>query len=259
VYTLLALGGGTSWFRGSLEIQQSVDRLMLSQGPSTVMRIALYAWPLVVLLGAFLCYRTLFTSQTSTFTCERASGKCRLDGNDAPALADIKGVELDTTYRGKEGRFYYPTLLLRDGGKFQLTQQGAQKDSVIADYRATVKAIEGFLGGSEPRLETSFTYRAGTWEKVYSVGTLAGSALLMFVILGMAMTRTYTFDKAARKIELVDHRPLLGDKTRELAFGEVTLDHQGQAVELVLKDNSRVMILDQDEGNVAKQLGELLK
>jgi len=259
VYTLLALGGGTSWFRGSLEIQQSVDRLVLSQGPSTLVRIVLYAWPLVVLLGAFLCYRTLFTSQTSTFTCDRASGKCQLNGNDAPALANIKGVELDTTYRGKEGRFYYPTLLLKDGGKFMLTQQGAQKESVIADYRATVKTIEGFLGGSEPRLETSFTYSASTWEKVYSVGTLAGGALLMFVILGLAMTRTYTFDKTARKIELVDHRPLLGDKTRELAFGEVSLEHQGEAVELVLNDKSRVTILERDEDNVAKQLGELLK
>jgi len=258
---LLVLGGGSSWFRGSLDIQSGVDRLVLVQGPSTFVKIATYGFALLLVIGVWLCYRTLFTTQTTTFTCDRASGKCELDGDsrNLPALADIASAELDTSHENRQGDFRWVTLVKKDGTKKNISPQGAQLESVVAEYKASVEAIQKFLADpSAPKLETKFTYRASLAEKVYIVMTFAGGLLVMGALLILWNTRTFTFDKSSGKATLVDSRPLFGGNERDVAFDKITSIASGTSVELVLADNSKVAVASGDDiASIADKLHEL--
>ncbi len=259
---MLALGGGSSWFRGSLELQQSVDRIVLEQGPSTLLKIAMYTSPLLIVLGVYFCYAAFFVAKTTTFTCDRASGKCELDGKSeaVPSLSKIVGVELENQHRDRQGDFKFIKLVLGDGGKQYLSNDGAQRAEVVAEYRAAVDAIQAFLADpSRPKLETSWTYRASTWEKVYNVGMLVGALFFMAVVLGLANTRIYTFERG--KVTLRDHRPVFGTSRRELAANEIARVTDGPAIELVLTDGSKVPILtgeDERAGAIVEQARKLL-
>jgi hypothetical protein len=266
VLTLLALGGGSSWFRGSLDIQQSVDGLVLTQGPSTFVKIVTFAWPLALLLGAWLCYNVWFVARTTTFTCDRGTGKCAIDGETAamPALADITGAELEKTHRNGQGDFYWVKLTLKEGRNKYVSHDGAQRNDVVAQYRATVEAIQGFLSDtSKQELETSFMYRSSTWEKVYAGFTTGGGLVLMLFLLVMFNTRTFTLERG--KLTMSDSRPLFGTKSEEITADKIAavVDRKddGRVIELKLSDGKTVTILsgdDQAADQVVKQAHELL-
>jgi hypothetical protein len=209
----------------------------------------------------WLCYRTLFVTQTTTFTCDRASGKCQLDGDasNIPELADIASVELEVTHENRQGDFRWVTLVRKDGTKKPLSPQGAQLESSVAEYTAAVEAIRKFLADpAAPKLETSFTYRASLAEKVYIVATFLGGLMVMAVMLILQNTVTYTFDKGSGKATLAQHRPLFGGSEREIAFDQITAISKGAGVDLVLADSSRVTIASgSDVATVAAKLHDV--
>jgi len=260
---LLVLGGGSSWFRGGVHIERSADRLVLEQGPSMFVKIVVIAWPLLLLLGAYLCYRVLFKQPSTTFACDRASGTCSLDGSSEqmPALADITGAEIEVIHRSRQGDFRFINLLLKDGKKKTLSQDGAQRADSVASYKAAVAAIEKFLADpSQAKLETSFIYHASLWEKFWNVSTWLGAAMVYALVLGVAMTRTYTFDRTAKKLIAVDHKPIYGDVAQEITFDRIAEVMPGPPVELKLKDGAILTIASGDDaGALGKELAELVR
>src|SRR5262245_14498 len=258
---LVVLGGGTSWFRSPVEVQRSVDRLVLEQGPSTFIKLVMYGLALLLPLGLYLCYRTLFTTQTTTFACDRATGKCTLDGNAAgmPALADIKDVELEKTWAARQGDFYWITLRLKDGGKQKITPQGAQQKEVVAQYRAALDKIKSFLADSAaPRLETSFTFRSSLGQKFYTVTNVLGGASFLFMLLPLNATSTFTFDKNAAKATFDTRTPVLGTKHRDVAFADIQSIDESKGVALKLASSETVVVWTGADAELAGRIAELV-
>src|SRR5258706_10985619 len=134
-------------FQGPIEIQQSIGKLVITQGPSNLIRFITYGWPLIILIAAIVSYSRFFGSKTTKLTCVRATKSCELSGGSRRSLSldDIKGVELENYYQHKDGDFKAVTVLLKDGTKERLSPNGAREESSVAEYRAAVEAIRSFL------------------------------------------------------------------------------------------------------------------
>jgi hypothetical protein len=210
-----------------MKVHKENGRVILLQKTRLWFRAAVCFWAMVVLLTPFMIYSEWFGSQTTQFTCDRGTGVCEVDGRtkDTPPLADIKSAQIDHASNRRDGPNYGINLVTRDGKKYPIEQQRAIKDSVVADYRATVKTINAFLANpGQQKLDVSFTYVAGLQEKLQSIfyfffgiGTLAAG-------LGLWTTRRYIFER--EKITLMVGGPLRKRK-QEFAGARISavVDH----------------------------------
>jgi hypothetical protein len=205
-----------------MKIRKKGGNIILSQKTRLWFRAAVSVWATVVLMTPFMIYSELFSSQTTRFTCERGSGVCAVDGRpkDVPRLADITRAEMDHDFNRRDGTNWGINLVTRDGKKHSIEQQRAIKDSVIADYRSTVKAINAYLAdGTQQKLDTSFTYRASLWEKLQSIFYLFFGVATLFVGWLLWTRRVYTFE--AGKVTVVVCRPFQR-ATQEIGADRIT-------------------------------------
>jgi len=138
---------------------------------------------------------------------------------------------------------------------------------VIADYRATVRAINAYLAdGSQQKLDASFTYRAGLWEEFQSIFYLVFGAATLFIAWGLWTKRVCTFEPA--KVTFVERR-WFRHSMQEIGADRIiaiverpVLDRQ--VVELQLADLSAILVVETERTGVrmtglARELAELLR
>jgi hypothetical protein len=253
--------GDPSVLRAPLEVTESVDRLVLAQGPSTLFRVAAV---LLVLFGVFCAVAfvgMLLGSQTQRLTCDRAAGTCEMNGHALVPLADVSGVELRRQHtsggRSESYTDYHVTLLLRDGTKKDASFQGARSDRSIAEYQAAVDATARFLAdATAARLDTTFVYRASPGEYV-RMGIFVGFLVpMLWFVLSLWVNVRVTFDRQAGTVTAVSRPLLASGRERQLRTADVTaiVDEQslaGHPVRLELADGSRVTVLFTKEARTA--------
>jgi hypothetical protein len=252
-----------------MKISKQGGRIILSQKTRLWFRAAVCFWAAVVLMTPFMLYSELFSSQTTRLTCDRGTGDCAIDGRtkDVPRLAEISRAQMDHDFNRRDGINWGINLITRDGKKHSIEQQRAIRGSVVTDYRATVKAINAYLTDStQQKLDTSFTYRAGFWEKLKSIFYLFFGAGTLFVAWGLWIRRTYTFEPDKVTVSVL--HPFQRD-TRQIAGDRITAitDRQffnRKTVELKLDDDSTIPIVDAGGTEVmtaeqlAKELAQVL-
>jgi hypothetical protein len=248
--TMWPVVAGKSFTLTPMQIERSVDRLILVQGPSTLLKVAVWGFVFAVALGVFALYATLFTVQTTRLVCDRASGKWEREGLAPRPLAEISGAELTSYHRNKQGDFYVVTLLLNDGTKLDVTPYGAQETRSVAEYRAMVESVRTFLADpSQPRLDVSCTKRSSLSEKVYAVGTFALGVFACALLMLGWRAQSFTFDGGARQVLLSCKRFVGSGSTRQIPFDQIVAigDRQiqsGRRLELRLADGSTEAIVD---------------
>lgn len=255
--------------RGHLEIRREGGRIVLSQKTRLWFRLSVCLWALVVLMTPFMLYDEIANSHTTHFTCDRASGICAVEGNPkgVPRLADITRAVMEHDFNRRDGANWGINLVTSDGKKYAIEQQRAIKDSVIADYRRTAKAINAFLADpGQQKLETSFTYRAGLSEILKSVFYLIFGIVTLGLGLSLWTRRTYTFEPG--KVTVRVRGPILRD-TEEIANDRITAIADrpvfaGRRLELNLVDTSSLQVLQEGASensmisSLAKDLAALL-
>jgi hypothetical protein len=231
-----------------MEIHKESGRIVLSQKKRIWFRAAVCFWALAVLSILFMLYDELFQTHTWHFTCDRGTGVCAIDGQtrDIPKLADIKRAEMDRGWNRRDGRNWGINLVTADGKKHSIEEQRAIKDSVIADYRATVKAINAFLANpGQQKLDTAFTYVASLSEKLVSAYYLLFGLVALYGGLRAWTKTVYSFE--AGKITAVVRGPILRTR-QEIDAGWIAaiIDRQvanSRFIELSLTDGSLIAIV----------------
>lgn len=239
--------------------------IVLLQKTRLWFRAAVCFWATIVLLTPFMIYSEIFTSQTTTFTCDRGAGICAVNGrtNDVPRLADITRAEMDHDFNRRDGRHWGINLLTRDGKRHSIEQQRAIKNTVVDDYRTAVKAINAFLGDhTRQKLDTSFTYHAALSEVLQSFFYLFFGVAALFAAFPFWTKRRYTFEPG--KIAFQVRRPFQRE-TQEIATDRITaiVDRPGanrRIVGLKLDDGSSISLIEAgpDQAPKANQLAKEL-
>jgi hypothetical protein len=256
-------------FRTPMKIQKQAGRIILVQKTRLWFRAAVCFWATVVLMMPFMLYSDFFSSQTTRFTCDRGTGDCAVNGRtkEVPRIADITRAQMDRDFSRRDGTNWGIDLITRDGKKHSIEEQRAIRDSVVADYRATVKAINAYLADArQQKLDTSFTYRAGVWEKIQSVFYLFFGAGTLLVAWNLWTKRMYAFEPA--KVTVAVLHPFQREM-RDIAAGRIAaiMDRQffnRKVVELKLDDASTITIVDAAGTEVAmadqlaKELAQVL-
>jgi hypothetical protein len=231
------------------KVHKQGSKVVFSQKTRLWFRAAVCFWATVVFLTPFMIYFNFFSSQTTRFTCDRSTGACEVDGQtrDVPRLGDINRAVLDHDFNRRDGANYGIELITREGKKYPIEQQRAIKDSVIADYRKTVKAINAYVADpTQQKLDTSFTYRAGAWERFQSIFYFLFGVGTLFVAWRLWTTRLLTVEPG--KITIVERHPfnrqtgeIAADRVSGIAFREFS---DRRVVELKLDDASTVQVVN---------------
>ena len=82
------LNGPGAILTAPMKIHKKGGKIILSQKTRLWFRTAVCLWASVVLMTPFMTYATLFTSQTTRFTCDRGSGVCAVDGSARDGRVD---------------------------------------------------------------------------------------------------------------------------------------------------------------------------
>jgi len=259
------LSSGGTFLRAHLKIRREGGMIVLSQKTRLWFRLSVCVWAMVVLMTPFMLYDEIVNSHTTHFTCDRASGICAVEGDPkgVPRLADIARAVMDHDFNRRDGANWGITLVTSDGKKYAIEQQRAIKDSVIADYRQTAKAINAFLADrGQQRLDTSFTYRAGISEILKSIFYLIFGIVTLGLGLSLWTRRTYTFESG--KVTVRVRGPILRD-TEEIANDGITAvaDRRvsaGRRLELNLADSSSLQVLQEgpNENSMIRSLAQEL-
>jgi len=249
--------------RAHLKIRREGGMIVLSQKTRLWFRLCVCLWAMVVLISPFMLYDEIANSHTTHFTCDRATGACAVEGDPkgVPRLADIARAVMDHDFNRRDGANWGINLVTMDGKKYAIEQQRAIKDSVIADYRRTAKAINAFLADpGQQKLDASFTYRAGISEILKSVFYLIFGVVTLGLGLSLWTRRTYTFE--SRKVMVRVRGPILRG-TEEIANDAITTIADravfaGRRLELNLADSSSVQVL-QEAANENSMISSLAK
>lgn len=243
--------------------------IVLSQKTRLWYRLSVCLWAIVVLMTPFMLYDEIVNAHTTHFTCDRASGICAVEGDPkgVPRLADIARAVMDHDFNRRDGANWGIDLVTSNGKKYAIEQQRAIKDSVIADYRRTAKAINAFLADpGQQKLDASFTYRAGISEILKSVFYLIFGIVTLGLGLSLWTRRIYTFEPG--KVTVRVRGPILRD-TEEIATDGIAaiVDRPvsgGRILELNLVDTSSLRVLQEGTNgdsmisSLAKELTALL-
>jgi len=252
-----------------MKIHKNDGKIVLSQKTRLWFRAAVCVWASVVLTTPFWIYWVLFNSQTTRFTCDRGDGVCAVDGRTqgVPRLDDLARAEMDHNWNRRDGVNWGINLVTRDGKKYRIEQQRAIKDSVVADYRAAVKAINAYLHDpAQQKLEVSYTYWAALSEKLQSIFYLFFGVGTLLVGWNLWRRRVYIFEPG--KITVVVRHPF-DRETKEYATDRITAIAERQFmnrrfVDLKLDDMSVVRVVEawREEApftdQVAKELAGIL-
>jgi hypothetical protein len=255
--------------RAHLKIRREGGMIVLSQKTRLWFRLSVCLWALVVLITPFMLYDEIANTHTTHFTCDRASGICAVEGNpnNLPRLADITRAVMDHDFNRRDGANWGITLVTSDGKKYAIEQQRAIKDSVIADYRRTAKAINAFLADpGQQKLDVSFTYRAGISEIIKTIFYLIFGIVTLALGLFLWTRRTYTFEPG--KLTVTVRGPILR-QIEEITNDGITaiVDHTvtaGRRLDLNLADSSSLQVLQEGinenstVSSLAKELAALL-
>jgi hypothetical protein len=208
--TFPLLRDASAW-RRPIEIGDDGGRLVLEQRPTLAMRAAVWLLICTCAFMALFVGGMFFGSQAQRLVCDRGNGACELNGRSLVAVDQVKGAELGTYWNRSSGHFKTVTLLLRDGSKLDAITQGAQSDRSVAEYRAAVEAIRGFVADpARPRLDVTYTYRASVGEKIFS---LVGFVVISFAVwIVVATTRRHRWLFDAGEL-VVTSKPLFGRAT----------------------------------------------
>ena len=231
-----------------MNVHKESGRIVLSQNTRIWFRAAVCFWALVVLGTLFMLYDQLFLSHNWHFTCDRNTGVCAVNGHtrDIPKLADIQSAEMDRGWNGRDGRNWGINLVTTDEKKHSIDEQRAIKASVVAEYRATVKAINAYLADpGQQKLDTAFTYIASLREKVTSVFYLLFEGLTLFLCLSRWSKQIYTFEPGS--ITVAVRGPFLRTR-QEIDSNRITaiIDRQvvnSRFIELSLADGLLIAIV----------------
>lgn len=232
-----------------MKIHHESGRIILVQKTRLWFRAVVSFWAMVVLMTPFMLYSEIFTSQTTRFECDRGTGFCAVDGRtkDVPRLADLTRAQMDHDFNRRDGANWGISLVTRDGKKHSIEEQRAIKDSVIAEYRASVKTINAFLADpTQQKLDTSFTYHAGLSEQLQSVFYLGFGAITLLFAFQIWTKRLYTFEPG--RVTLITRHPFQR-ATREIPAERIAAVTERQtsirrAVELKLDDTSTIAFVD---------------
>jgi hypothetical protein len=231
-----------------MNVHKESGRIVLSQKTRFWFRAAVCFWAIVVLTTLFMLYDQLFLSHTCHFTCDRNTGVCAINGRtrDIPKLADIKRAEIDRGWNGRDGRNWGINLVTADEKKHSIDEQRAIKASVVAEYQATVKAINAYLADpGQQKLDTSFTYIASLGEKVVSVFYLLFEVVTLFLCLLRWSEQIYAFEPG--RITVSVRGPILRTR-QEIDSNRIAaiIDRQvvnSRFIELSLADGSLIAIV----------------
>ena len=226
----------------AMKIHREPDKVVFSQKTRLWFRLAAFIWVLCSLMTPLMLYSQLFTTQTTRFTCDRASDQCAVNGQpkDLPRLSALKRAVLSREFNRRDGANYGIDLVTGDGKKYSIDAQRAIKQSAIDNYSASVKAINAFLADpSRQALDTSFTFQASIGEIVQSFFYLAFEAVTVFLLFLIWTRRIYTFEPD--RVSMMVSRPFL--RTRQ--------EIQGYRVTAVVNHavvNRRLVELKLDSG-----------
>lgn len=248
-----------------MKIRRKDRTIVLVQKTRLWFRAGVCLWTLIVLLGTLMIYSMLFGSTTIRFTCDRAAGTCEIDGRtrDVPRLADIVSAKMDRDFNRRDGVNWGIDLVTREGKPYAIDAQRAIDGAVVAEYRATVKTINAFLATpAQKTLDTSFTYRAGVWEKIQSLVMEFSAIVILIAGYSLWTKTTYIFEPD--RVTLV-RRWAIESTTEELAAVNIAritnrsaID--GRHLELQLHDRGRFTVVQTSRENTVdmKALGEEL-
>ena len=246
---------------GSIRVRQGTDELVLSERPRLrflvgFVLVALVAAPIV---GGGCA--SLFATNSQHLICDRQRDTCERDAVAIAPLHDVAGAELtERAVRSSGGRvalgyFKSVTLVLRDGTRKNASGAEVQAASSVAEYQAAVDGIRAFLANpSQPRLETTFTYRPSWSERIYTVVTMMLPFCFVLALLSMWPGSSYTF---VQGMMIGKHGKRFGKKlTYELATDEIAVigDRDGRAVDLQLGDGSRILLAHLRHGRLPAAL-----
>ena len=252
-----------------MKIHKETGKIILSQKTRIWFRAAVCFWATVVLMTLLMIYSELFSSQTTSFTCDRSTGDCAVDGRnrEVPRLDDISRAQMDRDFNRRDGRNWGINLITHDGKKHSIEQQRAIKDSVVSEYRATVTAINAYLAHREQqKLEVSFTYRASLWEKVQSIFYFLFGAVALFVGWLHWTKRLYTFEPGKVIIEVRrpfqrDTQEITADRIAAIALRPMST---GRFLELKIVGTSSIRVVETGgsqtttDNALARELAEIL-
>ena len=142
-----------------------------------------FGWCAVIALAGWMAYSQLFSSVTTTLTCDRAADTCSLSGGTqraVPRPSQLQHAQLRHHLEHREGIVHGIYL-----DELEISPQYARSQESIASYRAAVAKIEAFLHDpTQPHLEVSFTFFPSLRDKLGAVAILAGTlAVLVFLIV----------------------------------------------------------------------------
>ena len=231
-----------------MNVHKESGRIVLSQKTRIWFRAAVCFWALVALVTLFMLYDQLFLSHTCHFTCDRNTGVCAINGQTRgiPKLADIRRAEMDRGWNGRDGRNWGINLVTADGRKHPIEEQRAIKVSVVAEYRATVNAINAYLADpGHQKLDTAFTYIASLGEKVVTVFYLLVEVVTVYFCLLRWSEQIYTFEPG--RITVAVRGPIRRTR-QEIDSDRVAaiIDRQvvnSRFIELSLADGSLIAIV----------------
>jgi hypothetical protein len=162
------------------------------KGASTLRNVTI-AWGVITLVVWISAVMQFGAGTTTTLSCDRGSGTCRLSGGSRaslPPLADLASAEVASDREHDVGTAHHVVLVGRDGAKHPLSTTSSVDASSVAEVRAAVAAFNAFVAdASVPRLVVSVTVHASTAEHVRTIG-IAAAALVMLVILVIMTLRS---------------------------------------------------------------------
>jgi hypothetical protein len=263
----LSIGG--SILRAHLKVRREGGRIVLFQKTRLWFRLCVFLWAMVVLATPFMLYDEIANSHTTHFTCDRASGVCSVQGDPkgVPRLTDISRAVMDHDFNRRDGANWGINLVTSDGKKYAIEQQRAIKDSVIAEYRRTAKAINVFLADpGQQKLDVSFTYRAGISEIIKSFFYLIVGIVTLGLGLLLWTRRIYTFESG--KVTVRVRGPIQRGTEEIGSDGIVAIADRtvfsGRRLELKLADDSSLQVLQEGANEnpmvstLAKELAALM-
>jgi hypothetical protein len=148
-----------------------------------------FGWGAVIALAGWMAYSQLFSSVTTTLTCDRAADLCKLSGGTqrpVPRPSQIEHAQIRHHLEHKQGIVYDIYL-----DELAISPYAARSDESVASYRAAVAKIEAFLHDpTQPHLDASFTHWASTRDKLGAIGVFAGTLVVLgFMIVVLRRQR----------------------------------------------------------------------
>ena len=244
---------------GAIKVRAGADELVLSERPRLRFWIAFVLIALVALPITGGGYVSLFVSHSQHLVCDRQRDLCERDEVAIAPLHEVTGAELtERAVRGSRtalGYFKSVTLVLRDGTRKKASDAEVQSTSSVAEYQAAVDALRAFLANpSQPRLETTFTYRPSWSERIYIVATSTMPLLFVISLLSLWPGSSYTF---VQGMIVAKNGRRFGKKlTYELSMADVSVigDRDGKGVDLQLGDGNRILLAHVHHGHVPRVL-----